>query len=93
MEKALAVRLEPGSVLYRDHVKDRHYNWETIRLFRVEFVTPKGGIRATPVREVCHGNGTKSYIPIGAPCWQPYHYLHPIHRVLPVAYKDRRRKQ
>ena len=68
MRKAQAVRMEPGTLIVFD-------DWRKVRSFgerlgRVERVTSRGGVLATPVVE-CFGDNI-TVEPIGPAEWMPY---------------------
>ncbi len=68
MRKAQAVRMEPSTLIVFD-------DWRKVRSFgerlgRVEQVTPRGGVKVTPVVE-CFGK-ENTVEPIGLAEWLPY---------------------
>ena len=68
MNKKDAIRMQPGTLIYFEDWRKHLSGGE--RLGRVEHVTPKGGVSATPVIELFDGNGTLK--PIGPAEWLPY---------------------
>ncbi len=68
MNKKDAIRMQPGTLILFEDWRKLLSGGE--RLGRVEHVTPKGGVLATPVIELFDGNGTLKAI--GPAEWLPY---------------------